>query len=272
LERYRIDVDASGSQRDDATVSSLRYIDLVATDGRRIPAGAAVLRGEITSAIRLAVMQELAEVGYGRLSIEAVARRAGVGKTAVYRRWSSKLDMVLEMVSGVAGKSLPLPDTGTLRGDLEMLLRIVTRALQHPLASQIIPDLLAEAARNQQIAETLQSALRVNQRDIGALLIGRAVDRGELPPGADPDAAVDLIVGPVYWRLAIARTPMPKKYLAQMAGAMAAALAAVAVPPATAAPSASAEPPPSASAEPEPAPSVPAEPVNGAEVPTAARP
>jgi AcrR family transcriptional regulator len=186
-----------------------------------------VLRGEITTAIRQAVMQELAEVGYGRLSIEAVARRAGVGKTAVYRRWSSKLDMVLELVSAVAGQSLPLPDTGSLRGDLEILLRIVTRALQHPLASQIIPDLLAEAARNPQIAETLQRALRANQRDIGALLIGRAVDRGELPAGADPDTTVDLIVGPVYWRLAIARTPVPKAYLSRMAAAIAAALGAV---------------------------------------------
>jgi AcrR family transcriptional regulator len=196
----------------------------VAIEGRRVPAGAAVLRGEITTAIRDAVMRELAEVGYGRLSIEAVARRAGVGKTAVYRRWSSKLEMVLELVSTVAGQRLPLPDTGSLRGDLEMLLRIAARALQHPMASQIIPDLLAEAARNPQIEQTLQQALRANQRDVGAQLIGRAVARGELPAGADPEVAVDLIVGPLYWRLAVARTPLPKGYLTRMAAAIAAAL------------------------------------------------
>ena len=86
-----------------------------------------MLRGEITTAIRQAVMQELAAVGYGRLSIEAVARRAGVGKTAVYRRWNSKLDMVLEIVSDVAGQSLALPDTGSLRGDLEVVLQIMAR-------------------------------------------------------------------------------------------------------------------------------------------------
>ena len=126
-----------------------------------------MLRGEITTAIRQAVVQELAAAGYGRLSIEAVARRAGVGKTAVYRRWSSKLDMVLEMVTDVAGQSLPMPDTGSLRGDLEFVLRIAARALRHPMASQIIPDLLAEAARNPQIAHTLQDALLANQREIG---------------------------------------------------------------------------------------------------------
>ncbi|MEJ3748158.1 TetR/AcrR family transcriptional regulator [Actinomycetes bacterium KLBMP 9797] len=193
---------------------------------KRPPAGAAVLREEVTSAIRQAVMQELAAVGYGRLSIEAVARRAGVGKTAIYRRWRSKLEMVLEIVSGVAGQSLPLLDTGSLRGDIEMLLRIVARALQHRLASQIIPDLLAEAARNPEIAQTLQDALRANQRQVSELLIGRAIDRGELPADTDPDAAIDLVIGPIYWRLAVSRTPLPTGYVTALAASIVAALGA----------------------------------------------
>lgn len=188
-----------------------------------------MLRGDITAAIRNAVMNELAGVGYGRLSIEAVARRAGVGKTAIYRRWSNKLEMVLEIVSDVAGRSVPLPDTGSLRGDLEILLMIVSKALQHQLASQIIPDLLAEAARNPQLAETLQQALRAHQHSVGVKLVGQAVERGELPAGADPDVAVDLILGPLYWRLAIARTPISDAYLSQLTEAVTAALAASAI-------------------------------------------
>lgn len=196
------------------------------TETRRPPAGAAVLRQDITEAIRGAVLAGLATVGYGRLSIEAVARRAGVGKTAVYRRWNSKLDMVLEVVSSIAVRRLPLPDTGSLRGDLELLLHVAARALRHPMALQIIPDLLAEAARNPQIAETLQRALSTNQRDVGLQLIGRAVQRGELPAGYDPDVAVDLIIGPLYWRLAVARGPVAEDYLRRLAAAIAAALAA----------------------------------------------
>jgi AcrR family transcriptional regulator len=198
---------------------------------KRPPAGAAVLRGEITTAIRAAVMDELAAVGYGRLSIEAVARRANVGKTAIYRRWSNKLEMVLEIVSSVAGQRLPLPDTGSLRGDLEILLQILTRALEHRLASQIIPDLLAEAARNPQIAQTLQAALRGTQHEVGVQLVGRAVERGEMPAGTDPDAAVDLILGPLYWRLAVARTPVTEEYLAHLTDAVVAGLAASGVDP-----------------------------------------
>jgi AcrR family transcriptional regulator len=202
----------------------------VTIEAKRPPAGAAVLREDVTSAIQMALLQELAAVGYGRLSIEAVARRAGVGKTAVYRRWGSKLEMVLEIVSTVAGQSLPMPDTGSLRGDLEIFLRFAAKALRHPLASQIMPDLLSEAARNPQIAATLQSTLITNQHDIGVLLIGRATERGELSSGVDPALAVDLVFGPLYWRLAIARTTLSDKHLRLMATAAAAALAAACEP------------------------------------------
>ncbi|MFY1637370.1 TetR/AcrR family transcriptional regulator [Solwaraspora sp. WMMB335] len=195
-------------------------------DGKRIPAGAAVLREDVTEAIRAAVLQELAAVGYGRMSIEGVARRAGVGKTAVYRRWSSKLEMVIEIISAVAVTVTALPDSGTLRGDLELYLSVAARALRHPLAGQIVPDLLAEAARNPAIAQTLQSALRDNQHAIGTLVTDRAVRRGELPADTDPDFVVDLMVGPLYWRLAVARTPLPRGYVARLAASVAAALAA----------------------------------------------
>jgi AcrR family transcriptional regulator len=193
---------------------------------KRAPAGAAVLRGDITVAIRNAVMSELAEVGYGRLSIEAVARRAGVGKTAIYRRWSNKLEMVLEIVSDVAGRAVPLPDTGSFAGDLQLILMIVGKALQHQIASQIIPDLMAEAARNPQIAETLHTALRTHQQAVGDKLVGQAVERGELPPTADPELAVDLMLGPLYWRLVVARTPISDDYLEKLTAGVIAALSA----------------------------------------------
>ncbi|MGC5022885.1 TetR/AcrR family transcriptional regulator [Micromonospora sp. DT47] len=196
------------------------------SEKRRTPAGAAVLRGDITRAIRRALMQELAAVGYGRLSIEAVARRAGVSKTAIYRRWNSKLDLVLETVVAAAGNKLPALDTGSLRSDLALLFQVVAVALGHPLASQIIPDLLAEAARNPTIDQTLQQLLRTKQQEICGRLISRAVERGELPAGTDPDAAVDLIVGPLYWRLAITRAPLTPSYLDLLVESVAAGLTA----------------------------------------------
>jgi AcrR family transcriptional regulator len=193
---------------------------------RRTPAGAAVLQEDVTAAIRAAVFQELATVGYGRMSIEGVARRAGVGKTAVYRRWPSKLQMVIDVVSAVAVPDAPAPGTGTLRGDLRALLGTTAQALRHPLASQIVPDLLAEAARNPDIAQTLRTALSQIQESVGEAIIQGAVARGELPAETDTRFALDVVVGPLYWRLAVVRGPLPPEYLDRLARTAAAALAA----------------------------------------------
>ncbi|MCP3771366.1 MULTISPECIES: TetR/AcrR family transcriptional regulator [Streptomyces] len=195
---------------------------------RRAPAGAAVLREDVTEAIRAAVFEELAAVGYARMSIEGIARRAGVGKTAVYRRWRSKLHLVLDLVSALAVQGLPAPDTGSLEGDLRLLYEVTSRALRHPVASQILPDLQAEAARNPDIAEALQKALREGQDGVAKGIVTAAQERGEVRPGVDHDLALDLISGPLYWRSVIIRSPkLPKGYLAALTRATTAALKAL---------------------------------------------
>lgn len=193
---------------------------------RRAPAGAAVLREDVTEAIRAAVFAELAAVGYARMSIEGVARRAGVGKTAVYRRWRSKLQLVLDLVSAVAVQGLPAPDTGFLEEDLRLLYEVTSRALRHPVAGQIIPDLQAEAARNPEIAEALQKALREGQHSVASGIVRAASARGELSEltGTDEDLALDLISGPLYWRSVVVRSPLPDGYLDLLASTTAAAL------------------------------------------------
>lgn len=195
---------------------------------RRAPAGAAVLREDVTEAIRAAVFEELAAVGYARMSIEGIARRAGVGKTAVYRRWRSKLHLVLDVVSALAVLGLPVPDTGSLEGDLRLLYGITSRALRHPVASQIIPDLQAEAARSPEIAEALQKAVRDGQDSVASRIVAAAEQRGEVRSGVDTDLALDLISGPLYWRSVVIRSPkLPKNYLDDLARATAAALTAL---------------------------------------------
>ncbi len=191
---------------------------------RRAPAGAAVLREDVTDAIRAAVFEELAAVGFARMSIEGIARRAGVGKTAVYRRWKSKLALVLDLVAAVAAQGMPAPATGSLYGDVRAVLELAAYALRHPVASQVIPDLLVEAARNPEISEAIKAALLDQQQGVAAVVVREAVARGELPEGSDPDRALDLIVGPLYWRLVVVRGELPKGYLDDLAASAVAAL------------------------------------------------
>jgi AcrR family transcriptional regulator len=195
---------------------------------RRTPAGAAVLREDVTEAIRSAVFEELATVGYARMSIEGIARRAGVGKTAVYRRWRSKLHLVLDIVSALAVQGLPAPDTGSLEGDLRLLYEVTSRALRHPVASQVIPDLHAEAARNPEIAEAMQKALREGQEGVASKILAAAARRGEVRPDHDDELALDLISGPLYWRSVVIRSPkLPEGYLDALARATAEAVKAL---------------------------------------------
>ncbi|MBT2453082.1 TetR/AcrR family transcriptional regulator [Streptomyces sp. ISL-43] len=193
---------------------------------RRAPAGAAVLREDVTEAIRAAVLGELATVGFARMSIEGIARRAGVGKTAVYRRWKSKLHLVLDLVGAFAVDGLPVPATGSLYGDVRALLEVMSHVLRHPVASAVIPDLLVEAARNPEIADAVRGALLEGQRRMAEGIISEAVSRGELAEGVDAAKALDLAIGPLYWRQVVVRDAVSAGYLDDLARSVVAGLTA----------------------------------------------
>ncbi|MEU3724288.1 TetR/AcrR family transcriptional regulator [Streptomyces sp. NPDC031705] len=195
-----------------------------APSARRAPAGAAVLREDVTEAIRAAVVEELAAVGFARMSIEGIARRAGVGKTAVYRRWKSKLHLVLDLVGMFAADGIPVPATGSLYGDVRALLEVMSHVLRHPVASAVIPDLLVEAARNPEIADAVRGALLDGQRRLAEGIVADAVGRGELPQSACPDRALDLAIGPLYWRQVVVRDAVPAGYLDELARSVVAGL------------------------------------------------
>lgn len=168
----------------------------------RMPGGPK-LQLEVTEAISEAFFEELADVGYGRLSIDAVARRAGVGKAAIYRRWKSKLDITVALISKVAVAAIDVPDTGSLHGDVREYFDRGRQALTHRLASKIIPDLLAEGVRNPELTAALLGTVRDPRRAKAAQLVQRAIARGELPADADVGLCLDFLAGPLYWRLAV---------------------------------------------------------------------
>lgn len=194
------------------------------TAPRRRTSGGPVLQDEVTAAIEAAYFAELAETGYGRLSIDAVAKRAGVGKAAVYRRWRSKLDMTVALVAKKAVAAIDVPDTGTLHGDVLAYLRTARDTLSHPMVRRIGPDLLAEAIRNPELAAVLAEHVREPRRVKAAELFTRAIARGQLPAGTDPDIAMDLLAGPLYWRLAVMQLPADDDYCERLTERIIAAL------------------------------------------------
>ena len=158
-------------------------------------------------AIRDAVLTELAAVGLGRLTIDAVARRAGVGKAAVYRRWPSKEEMVLATVAELGVDAALAPDTGSLRGDVDASLRALAAQLRHPVVARIVPDLLAEGARESRFAAAVYDRVGAARRERTGAVVEAAVTRGELGEGVDRELCLDLLAAPLYWRLAVTRQP-----------------------------------------------------------------
>ncbi len=160
---------------------------------------------DVTHLIHRAVVDELADHGLGGLTIENVARRAGVGKATVYRRWTSKREMVLTVLTQVATRADLFPDTGGLESDLRALLSSAADHLRDHRVSRIVPDVLAESARDPDFAAALHERIGLIRRHRGAEMITRAVDRGELPAHVDLELASDLIAAPLYWRLSVTR-------------------------------------------------------------------
>ncbi|MFI7004238.1 TetR/AcrR family transcriptional regulator [Nocardia sp. NPDC050175] len=181
-------------------------------DRKRVPAGAAVMQPQVTTAITSAAFTELAEVGYGKLTMEGIARRAGVSKPTLYRRWATKEQMVLALVEQVAVAAAEVPDTGSLHGDLRAFLEVTAGGFSHPLAARIIPDLLAEGIRTATVADALQTVGHSRREKVGQLL-RRGIDRGELPADLDTELALDLCIAPLFWRQLMGGQPTRPDYL-----------------------------------------------------------
>ncbi len=190
---------------------------------RRALGGAALMQPSVTDALTRALFEEWARVGYGALSLEAVAKRAGVGKAALYRRWPSKLAMVSDRLEGVGVELTEVPDTGSLLGDVRGFLRSVRRLLRHPLVRRILPDLHAEMNRSPELAKAVRGRLQTERRERGALLFERAMRRGEIAPGLDVDLAND-VVGLIYWRMIVTGERADAAYVEQLARFIVAAL------------------------------------------------
>ena len=197
MERDRLDeIDAERAEHNRSVATRAR--------GDRL-SGAAVKRPHITDALTRTFFEEWARVGYSALSLDAVARKAGVGKAALYRRWSSKAAMASELVAQV-GASVPVQltgdDRGSLEADLHAMLLVGARMMRDPLVRRIMPDLYAALDREPALAAALRPSDAIRGQKVRAV-IDRAVARGELSPDIDRGLTADLLFGPLYWRLVI---------------------------------------------------------------------
>jgi len=152
-----------------------------------------------------ATIHLLTSQGYAKVTIEAIAARAGVGKTTIYRRWSSKGPLVIEAISELIHLG-PMVDTGDIRKDLAAFLKAVVAALASPLVGGTIPGLTNDMAFDPEVAGPFRDFVVAPTRARLQAILDRAAARGGLPPGTDRELILDMLVGPVLWRALITGT------------------------------------------------------------------
>jgi AcrR family transcriptional regulator len=125
--------------------------------------------------------------------MEAVAKVAGVSKATVYRRWGSKEELVMDVLAAIPPPQLDAEDTGSLLGDLDALAAVQIERLGDTGLPRLMPRLLSEAADDPAFLKLARERLSQPMRDVIALLLQRAVDRGELREGFDMDTATTIL-------------------------------------------------------------------------------
>jgi len=167
--------------------------------------------GGRTARVREAVLRAagdaLAEHGFGGLDLAEVARRAEVGKTTVYRRWSTPAGLVADLLTDMAEQSLPRTDTGSLAEDLRANARLVVRTLTDPRQGPLFAAVIAAATGDPRTAEALHRFYAVRIGEWSAC-VEAAVARGEVPEGTDPGEVVAAVSAPLYYRLLASGAPL----------------------------------------------------------------
>lgn len=137
-------------------------------------------RGDaLNTAIFEAVLAELEEVGYAKLTMERVAERARTGKASLYRRWPNRARLVMDAVYHVVPRYMDAPDTGSLRGDLLELFRGTARLLEGP-TGEAMRGVLGEVLHDEEVAAQIRSASRGESLSQIRRVADRAVARGEI--------------------------------------------------------------------------------------------
>jgi len=169
----------------------------------------------VREAVLHAAFAELGEKGYGGFSMEAVARRSGVHKTTVYRRWPTRESLVMDALDSRSDRYTPIPGTGSLRGDLRAFGADVFAKLSSPHGRAMLKSLVAGVDESPEILEKVRAFWR-ERLDVGGAVLARGIGRGELPADTDADLAVESFLGPIYLRVLLSGYPVTRDFLERL--------------------------------------------------------
>jgi len=170
----------------------------------------------VRAAILAATLDVLVETGYDGMTVEAVAARAGVHKTTVYRRWPTKAALVAAAAADRSEQLVPVPDTGSLVGDLTALAQSIVDNVSSELGGGLARTIIAAAAASDEVAQVNREfwALRLALTET---IVERAVARGEVRADVDRHLVIETLIGPIYVRLLLTGAPFDAPFVTDIA-------------------------------------------------------
>lgn len=164
---------------------------------RRRPGGRS---SRVQSAVAAATLDVLAESGPAGLTVAEVAARAGVNPATIFRRWGTREGLIAGVLTRHAADAIPVPDTGSLRSDLEAFALALARFLTSPVGSALAQT--PTGALSAELAAERRAMLG-RQAERASVMLDRAAKRGEIAGQADPTVAVAALFGPLLLRSTI---------------------------------------------------------------------
>jgi AcrR family transcriptional regulator len=178
-------------------------------------AGGRPLDPEISGRVLDATLDVLDEDGYERLSMEAVAHRAGVHRPAVYRRWPNKLELVVAALCSTRAEPVD-PDTGDTRADLVAIVTDSVRSMHENPRMRVGLRMLVGASTDDELAVVVNERIVEPRRAIARRVVARGIERGTLRPDTDPDLTIDLLVGATLSRVMVRRRTITRTQIEQL--------------------------------------------------------
>jgi AcrR family transcriptional regulator len=163
-------------------------------------------------AIRRATLQLLAELGYDGVTMDRVATRARAGKATIYRRWPSKVALIMDAITTVADHTLPVPDTGSFREDMLAYLSSFTSYVGDD-RGKILAELVSEMSRNDELRLALRDGLLAQRKDAIEAIVARGVARAEISATIDHTLLSELGSALVLQRLLLFGEAVADDYL-----------------------------------------------------------
>lgn len=154
-------------------------------------------------AILDAAAKLLVERGYTDITIEGVAAEAGVGKTTIYRWWSTKAAIYIDLYSELATQIVPPPDTGSVERDLTILIQGAFKLYRDTAAGLALAGIVAEAQSNATVSNIVRAQFAPSRRHVTLVILRRAVKRGEIPSNLNLEVVSELITGAVWFCLLV---------------------------------------------------------------------